>query len=56
LHPAAVFVAEWETVEEVFDDDETRAREVGSLARADTLQELERGCEEINAQCSMLNA
>ena len=42
LHAAAVLVAERKPVEQIFDRDEAGALEVGGLARADALQELER--------------
>ena len=42
LHPAAVFVAERQPIEEIFDGDEAGALEVRGLARADAFQELER--------------
>ena len=45
LHPAAVFVAERKTIEQIFDGDQARALQVGGLARTDAPQVLELGCE-----------
>ena len=53
LHPAAIFVAEWQAVEQVFDGDEAGTLEVRGFPRTDAFQELERSREiELKAQGS----
>ena len=47
LHAAAVFVAERQTVEQVFDGDEAGALEVRGLPRTNAFQELERRREKV---------
>src|SRR5687767_6212222 len=42
LHPAAIFVAEWKAIEQVFDGDEAGALEVRAFARTYAFQELQR--------------
>jgi hypothetical protein len=42
---AAVFVAEWEAVEQVLDGDEPGALEIGRFSRPYALEELERSGE-----------
>jgi hypothetical protein len=55
LHVTAIFVAEWEAVEEIFDGEKAGALQVRGLARTHALQELERSVQDVS-QCSMLNA
>jgi hypothetical protein len=42
LHVTAIFVTEWEAVEQIFDGEEARALQVRGLPRTDAFQELER--------------
>jgi len=42
LHPAPIFVAKREAVQQILDGDQTCAFEVGRLSRPDAFQELER--------------
>jgi hypothetical protein len=47
LHPASIFVAKRQAVQQVLDGDEAGALEIGRLARTDTFEELKRSGQRI---------
>ena len=53
LQAAAIFVAQREAEEQIFDGIQPGAREVGGLAGADALQELQRRLQEVGGGASI---